>query len=87
MAPALTSLEQRTLRMLRSRSAVFIDGNWRLKGAPAPRLSAFALSTLHGAGLLRLATPQVVMLSAAGRAQAEALIDYAQPARLARAGA
>jgi hypothetical protein len=82
---ALTPRERTTLRMLRSRSAILIDGRWRLKGAPAPKLDPFALSALLGAGLLRLATPQVLTHTPAGRLKAEEPIDYSLPARLARA--
>lgn len=57
--------------------AVLHEGRWRLKGAPAPKVTPFALATLLEMGLVREASPVLVELTATGKALARRIPAWA----------
>jgi hypothetical protein len=81
--------QAKALRALRGRAAVRVGSLWRLRGAPAPRLNAFALSTLLEMDLVRLAGSgdDELRLTPAGNRLADELADNALPLWLASVAA
>jgi len=69
----LTRHQRYALSALRSRPVVKVGSFWRIKGAPAPIVNAFALATLLDLGLVAEAEPGRVVLTSAGRAVTDRL--------------